>query len=402
MGMKITAVRCYLCGATNPGGYQAGSALVRVETDAGLSGHGEALLGLFCGEAAAAITRYYEPLLVGEDVAALGPLWQRMFDSSVWWGRAGAATSVLGAIEIALWDIAGQRAGQPCYRLLGGTPRQAVPVYASLGPAPRSPDLAPELVRQLYDEHFRGLKLGLEFGDAGAGEFFAPRSAKLLGLLDATLAAIRQTIGDDFVIGVDGHMGGIPDPIGREEALAVARVLERYGVSFFEEPLSYLDPAGYAWLRQRTSVRIAGGESLALRAGFQAFTDLGALDILQPDVNYVGGLAQAVEVVRLAVEQGLTVLPHAWCGGPGFIANAHLALAFDCVERLEMPRQLTDLQAAALVEPLVIRDGLLHAPTAPGLGIAFDPALAARFPFPPGLAERASGMMTVPVAGRTA
>jgi L-alanine-DL-glutamate epimerase-like enolase superfamily enzyme len=215
--------------------------------------------------------------------------------------------------------------------------------------------------------------------------------------MDATLAAIRASAGDDFVIGVDGHMGGVPDPIGREEALAVARVLERHGVSFFEEPLSYLDPAGYAWLRQRTSVRIAGGESLCLREGFQAFTDLGALDILQPDVNYVGGLSQAVAVVRLAEEQGLRVLPHAWCGGPGFVANAHLALAFDRVERLEMPRHLTDLQAAALVEPPVIRDGLLHAPTAPGLGISFDPALAARFPFTPGLAERASGMMVIPV-----
>jgi D-galactarolactone cycloisomerase len=396
--MKITAVRCYLCGATNPSGYRAGAAIIRVETDEGLCGHGEALMGLFCGEVAAAITDYYAPLLIGHDPERIDALWQRMFDSSVWWGRAGAAVSVLGAIEVALWDLAGKRAGLPCYRLLSDTPRASVPVYASLGPAPRSPERVPDLVLNLQDEGFRGLKLGLAFGEAGDDDIASPRGPELLALMDATLAAIRATAGDTFVIGVDGHMGGIPDPIGREEALAVARVLERHGVSFFEEPLSYLDPAGYAWLRQRTSVRIAGGESLALRAGFETFTDLGALDMLQPDVNYVGGLSQAAAVVRLAEERGLRVLPHAWCGGPGFVANAHLALAFDVVERLEMPRHLTDVQAAALIEPPVIRDGLLFAPTAPGLGIDFAPALATRFPFIPGMAERASGLMVVPAA----
>src|SRR5262249_9545093 len=155
------------CGATNPSGYRAGAAIVRVETDAGLCGHGETLMGLFCGEGAAAITDYYAPLLIGQDAGAIDTLWQRMFDSSVWWARAGAATSVLGAIEVALWDLAGKRAGQPCYRLISDTPRESVPVYASLGPAPRSPDQVPDLVRQLRDEGFRGLKLGLAFGDAG-------------------------------------------------------------------------------------------------------------------------------------------------------------------------------------------------------------------------------------------
>jgi L-alanine-DL-glutamate epimerase-like enolase superfamily enzyme len=75
-------------------------------------------------------------------------------------------------------------------------------------------------------------------------------------------------------------------------------------------------------------------------------------------------------------------------------------MAFDVVERLEMPRNLTDLQAATVVEPPVIKDGLLKAPTAPGLGISIDPKDLERFPFPPGLAERASGLMYVPPRGR--
>ncbi|MGH2558680.1 MAG: mandelate racemase/muconate lactonizing enzyme family protein [Thermomicrobiales bacterium] len=397
--MKITAVTCHLCRATNPAGYEAGAAIIRVETDEGVTGHGEALMGLFCGEVTAAITRYYEPLLVGQDPAAIDALWQLMFDSSVWWGRSGAAPSVFGAIEVALWDIAGQRAGKPCYALLAETPRATVPVYASMGAAPGTPEDASILIRELIDEGFRGLKIGLTFGDSGHLEWTRPRGDALCEQLGATLAAIREAAGDEIAIGVDGHTGGIPDPIARDEALAVARVLERYDVSFFEEPLSYLDPAGYAWLRQNSTVRISGGESLTLREGFATFTDLDALDLLQPDVNYVGGFGQAVAVAKLAEERGLGVMPHAWCGGPGFVANVHLALAFDVVERLEMPRQLTDLQAAALIDPPLIRDGLLHAPTAPGLGIAFDPAMAQQFPFPPGLAERASGLMYVPPNG---
>lgn len=392
--MRITAVTCHLCGAANPSGYRAGSALVRVETDAGLCGHGEALLGLFCAEAAAAIVRYYQPLLLGRDPSAIDALWQRMFDSSVWWGRAGAAVSVLGAIEVALWDLAGKRAGRPCYELLSDRPRGSIPVYASLGAAPETPEQAAALVGRLQVEGFRALKLGLQFDDPTVG-MVSPRGAELLGRLDRTLSAIRQVAGEGFVIGVDGHMGGIPEPMAAAEALEVARLLERYGVAFFEEPLSYLDPNGYAWLRRHVAVPIAGGESLSLRRGFEQFTDLGALDLLQPDVNYVGGFQQAAAVVRLAEERGLRVMPHSWCAGPGFVANLHLALAFDAVERVEIGRELTDLQAATLVEPPVIRDGLLVAPAAPGLGIDFDPVLGERFPYTPDLDERASGMITL-------
>lgn len=119
----------------------------------------------------------------------------------------------------------------------------------------------------------------------------------------------------------------------------------------------------------------------------------GGLDLLQPDVNYVGGFGQALAVADLAAEHGLSVMPHSWCAGPGFVANLHLALASPAVERLELGRELTDLQAATLIEPPVVHDGMLHAPTAPGLGLRISPDIVERFPFRAGLAERASGMI---------
>jgi D-galactarolactone cycloisomerase len=99
--------------------------------------------------------------------------------------------------------------------------------------------------------------------------------------------------------------------------------------------------------------------------------------------------------VALAVEHGLPVIPHAWSAGPGVMANVHLAFASAQVEMLELGQRATELQAATLVEPLRVERGRLQVPGAPGLGIRFEPRLAEKFPFPPGLAERASGLITV-------
>ncbi len=391
-GMKITKVSCYLCTASL-GGYQAGSAIVRVETDSGLCGHGETLMGLFCARVAEVLVPYFEPLLVGSDPLEIDVLWQRMFDSCAWWGRSGDGTSVLGAIENALWDLKGQILEKPCYQLLGGTPRQEIPVYASLGPSAEDPDMMRRLIDRVQAAGFGAFKMGLQFGLMGENRFYTPHGNELLRKVESTLGIARDMVGDDLLIGMDGHMGGVPAPIDREDALQVARILEAYDVAFFEEPLSYLDPAGYAWLRQRTKVPISGGESLSLFQGFETFVNMGSLDIVQPDVNWVGGLSQGAAVFRLARENGLSAMPHAWCGGPGLMANLHLAFAFDTTLRLEMPLQFTDLQQAAFAEIPVIRDGKIQAPTVPGLGIRFDPAMAEKFPYTDGLVERASGLM---------
>ncbi|MBO9608230.1 MAG: mandelate racemase/muconate lactonizing enzyme family protein [Paenibacillaceae bacterium] len=393
--MKITSVACYLCGARTASGYEAGSAIVRVETDEGAIGHGESLVGLFCGEVAEALTRYYEPLLIGRNAAAIAEIRQTMFDSSVWWGRSGAAVSVMGAIENALWDIAGKAAGKPVYRLLRENAPASLPIYASMGPAPQ-PEEVGGVIARLQRAGFKAVKIGLSFREPD-GALVTPAGNELLRRMEAVLAGIRREAGDSFRILVDGHMGGIPNPIGREEALSIAKLLERYNVRFFEEPLSYLDPEGYAWLRERTSVAIAGGESLATAREFASFLSIGALGIVQPDVNYVGGIGRFAEAAQLAADKGLPVVPHSWCGGPGMIANVHMAFAFANVEMLEMGEELTDLQQATLPERPRLHEGTVLPPTLPGLGIHFEPELAEQFPFVPGTAERASGVMNVPM-----
>ncbi len=390
--MKVTRVGCYLC-TSSFGGYQAGSAIIRVETDAGLCGHGETLMGLFCARSAEVLVKYFEPLVVGHDPMDISTIWQRMFDSCCWWGRCGEGNSVLGAIETALWDLKGQILEKPCYQLIGDSLRTSMPVYASLGPSAGDPEALRRLVDRIQGAGFKAFKTGLQFGVMGENRFYTPHGHELMQKVEAMLGELRCYIGNDLMIGMDGHMGGIPTPIGRDDALRVARILEAHGAAFFEEPLTYLDPAGYAWLRAQTSVPISGGESVSLVEGFRAFLDQEALDIVQPDVNWVGGLQQAADVIRLAKSRGLSAMPHAWCGGPGIMANMHLAFAFDNVVRLEIPLTYMDLQQATLIEQPKVTNGEIQAPTAPGLGIHFVPAIAEKFPYIEGLVERGSGLM---------
>ncbi len=390
--MKITAVTCHLCSSATSLGDAVGSAIIRVETDEGVCGHGETLMGLFCGEAALALANYYTPLLIGWDPLDRNKIWQRMYDSSIWWGRSGATISVMGGIVNALWDIEGKVAGLPCYKLIREDAPTSIPVYASLGPSPCLEDV-PALIERLQSLGFSAAKMGPNFRE-GVG-FSQYRGSKLLGAVEPVLAAVREYGGSGFGIMMDGHMGGVPNPFSREDALGLAGLLEQFDAVFFEEPLSYLDPAGYAWLRERTEVRIAGGESLCTRREFEHFVELGALDILQPDANFVGGVDNFTAVAEFAKEKQLSLIPHAWCAGPGIMANLHLAFASSQTEMLEMGQHLTELQRETLIDPPLIKAGLLQAPTKPGLGIKFAPELAAKFPFPAGVAERASGLMSV-------
>lgn len=347
-------------------------------------------MGLFCGEAGLALINYYAPLLVGMDPLDRAGIWKKMFDSSVWWGRTGPSVSVMGAIANALWDFEGKLANVPCHRLLQAEGPASVPVYASMGPSPHLEEVEAVITR-LKGKGFRAAKFGPNLRTPAG--FSSLRGPALIKALSPILAAVRAAGGDEFGLMFDGHMGGVPDPFTRAEALEVAQMLAQFSTVFFEEPLSYLDPEGYGWLRSQTNLLIAGGESLCLRREFERFVQHEALDIFQPDANFVGGVDHFMEVCALAGQHDLAVIPHAWCAGPGIMANLHLAFSSPQVEMLEMGQHLTELQKATIIDPPRVVDGQLLAPTAPGLGIEFEPSLAAKFSFPAGTAERASGLM---------
>ena len=158
--MRITDVTTHLVSSdwaaidgqwADAGGGHKSSALVRIETDAGLVGVGEIIIGYFAPEAVPALVDYYRPHLLGKDPRNRNALWHRMYESSKWWGRSGAAVSVLSGLDIALWDLEGKALGVPVHRLLGGVVQDRLPVYASIGGIPAGHEATIAAVRRWVD-----------------------------------------------------------------------------------------------------------------------------------------------------------------------------------------------------------------------------------------------------------
>jgi len=406
--MRITDITTHLVSSNwatvdaqwaDTGGGHKSSALVRVETDAGLTGLGEIIIGYFAPEAVPALVDYYRPHLLGKDPRNVNALWHRMYESSKWWGRSGAAVSVLSGIDIALWDLRGKALGVPVHQLLGGIVQERLPVYASIGGIPAGHAEAITAVRRWVDEGYRAVKLG-QFDDVRfrydtvEGVFIdRPPTAELAEDVAARFLALRAAFGSGVDLIVHNHMGSQawPRPMNLNEAARVLQALEPAGLLFAEEPLPYEDVAGYAALRQRTTTPIAGGEMLSGVHEFQAFLAAGGLDLVQPDVSFCGGISTTWDVMRLASAQFVrTALHMGGSFGPAYAAGLHLSFAHrDAVILETLPVAMPTIREA-LTFPLELIDGAFGPPPddVPGLGVEVDEAFLARHPFVPGSGER--------------
>ncbi len=405
--MKITGVTTHLLSSNwaaiddqwaDTGSYKS-SALVRIETDAGITGLGEIIIGYFAPEAVTTLVDYYIPHLIGKDPLQTTPLWNRMYESSKWWGRSGAAVSVISGIDIALWDIKGKALGAPVHTLLGGVMHERMPVYASIGGSPDDLDEAVTAVRRWVDQGFRAVKLGqfsneqFDYDTVEGVYIHRPVTAEFALDAAARFTKLRDAFGTkvDFII--HNHMGSQawPRPMNLNEAVRVLQALEPIGLLFAEEPLPYEDIPGYAALRQRTSTPIAGGEMLAGLHEFQQFINAGALDIVQPDVSFCGGITTTWQVMQLASANFVrTALHMGGSFGPAYAAGLHLSFAHkDAIILETLPVALPTIREV-LQFPLDLVDGGFAPPPSdvPGLGVEIDEAFLGRHPFVPGSGER--------------
>ena len=336
--MRITGITTHLLSANwaaidkqweQTGSYKS-SALVRVETDAGITGLGEVIIGYFAPEAVPAMVDYYIPHLIGKDPLQVGWLWNRMYESSKWWGRSGAAVSVLSGIDIALWDIRGKAMGVPVHTLLGGLMHERMRAYASIGGIPAGHDNAIAAVRRWVDEGYRAVKLGqfdnerFGYDDVEGVYITRPGTADFARHSADRFIALREAFGPEVDFIIHNHMGSQawPLPMNLNEAARVLQALEPAALLFAEEPLPYEDIDGYAQLRQRTTTPIAGGEMLAGLHEFRAFLKQDALDIVQPDVSFCGGITTTWEVMKLASASFVrTALHMGGSFGPAYAAG---------------------------------------------------------------------------------
>jgi L-alanine-DL-glutamate epimerase-like enolase superfamily enzyme len=331
-----------------------GGIIVRITTDEGLVGIGEAGFSAeYFPTVGPVINMQLAPLLVGEDPRNMGALWQRMLEATHMWGRRGIETYAMSGIDIALWDLLGKISNQPVYRLLGGCKDRARAYFA---PSLKSTEAIVAEAAQAQADGYTAIKLRVG-KDARAGIDLVART--------------RDVVGSDFEIAVDANMA-----YDRREALAVARDLEQLGVMWFEEPIlarslsQYI--ADHSWLADRIVMKISGGESLFTRFEYIELVERRTFDILQPDCTSVGGISEAKRVADLASAWNLTCIPHIACSsgtGIGLAAGLHLVLACENAPLVEFDPYGGPGWDGLLVEPLHVNDGYIAPLEAPGLGI---------------------------------
>lgn len=283
--------------------------LVRIRTDEGLEGLGS--VGVGSGSALYIINEHLKPLVLGWNPFDLEALWEKMFRSTLNYGRKGVVLEAISAIDIALWDILGKALGQPLYNLLGGKTREKIRVYASRLYAHDDLELLARQAEGFVKRGFTAVKQRFGYGPADGPDGMR----KNLDLVKT----VRRAIGPDVGLMADAYMGW-----DVRYAVKMIRMLEDAGVNldWVEEPIIPDDLDGYARLRRSVQTPISAGEHEFTRYGYRDLIEREAVDILQPDVNRVGGITEARKIWALAAAHNMPVIPHA-----GQLHNYHMVMA---------------------------------------------------------------------------
>jgi galactonate dehydratase len=371
------------------------AAFIELYTDAGLVGIGETYAGYFCPELVPHTVEFFKPILVGQqldpqNLGSIDELWRRMYTCENFWCRVGFGAIVLTALEAAMWDLAGKALRKPVYELLGGAKHAKLPCYATGGPANYPKSRLAEKVDYYLGLGFRGFKVGAGAYEHGKS-WSAPKTlAATVDFETDKVAFLRKHVGDAVNIMLDGHMGNSPSEIGvwdLDTAKAVLKAAEPYSLFFYEEPLPYRDADAYARLAASTTTPVAGGECLSAMPEWREYIRCGSFRIAQPDASFVGGLREFGRIASEWEKRGNKVATHAWGAGGSLMQNFHAAFAAPNACMLEVPPDFAELHSMVLVEPLPLKDGFIHRPTALGLGIQLTDELKRRFPFQPGSGE---------------
>lgn len=330
--------------------------IVKVIADNGMVGigSGDLMVGF----------RGHEHLFIGQDVLDVERHYRVLSHINFHYGRCWP-------LDLALWDLAGKVAGQPCYKLLGGLSNR-VRAYASSGTL-RNPDEMADIAQFYLSENFPAMKIRFHRGD-WRDDIKA-------------LESVRKRVGNSLELMVDCNQGwrmpwDIKKPWTYKDALIVARELEKLDVYWMEEPLHRSDRPGMRSLRDATSVRIAGGEMTRELYEFRDLIADGCLDVLQPDAALVGGITGLRRVALMAQEHNLTFTPHTWTNGMGVMANAHLTAGVADAPWLEFPYDPPawnfDRRDYMMADPLkVSEDGYIYLSEKAGMGYELNVDLLA-------------------------
>jgi D-arabinonate dehydratase len=349
--------------------------LVEVTTEDGTVGIGEsAIYGGNGSVTEALIHDVLAPRLLGEDVRQPERLWNRLFWPSHQLGNGGALPMAISGLDIAAWDLMARHARLPLWRLLGGH-RDRVRAYASGGFYFDGKDAA-----AVADE-FRGYaEGGFRHGKMKVGR--TPETAlnpllhqvrpdfATVSLEDdlARVRAVRAAVGDDFQLAVD-----VNNAWNVATALRAGREFDRLGIAWYEEPVLTDDRTGSAELAHALDTPIAGYETESLLSGFRDLIAQRAVDVVQPDVIWTGGITVCRRIAALAHAAGLPCIPHVYSTAVSLVSNLHFIASLPNAHLIELDRNPNGLRTELLDVPVEPGpDGVIELSERPGLGVSLD------------------------------
>ncbi len=350
--------------------------LVKVTTDTGVTGWGECYASSV-GPAAMThvIHDVFERHMAGQNPEDIELMFRRAYSSGFTQRPDLTVMGAFSGLEIACWDILGKDRDRPVYALLGGKMNDRIRAYTYLYPLPHhdigafwsSPDMAAEAAADCVARGFTAIK----FDPAGP---YTLRGGHMPAMSDITQSvafckAIREAVGDraDLLFGTHGQFT-------TAGAIRLGQALEPYSPLWFEEPIPPDNMAEMAKVAQAVRIPVSTGERLTTKAEFAEVLRSGAATILQPALGRAGGIWEMKKVAALAEVYNAQMAPHLYAGPVEWAANIHLAVSIPNIlmaETIETP-----FHDALIKRSIRVEDGFIPAPTAPGLGIEVDEALA--------------------------
>lgn len=391
--LKITDVRCVLLSApyATPDdaervfhlqtGYRP-AGLIRVEASDGSFGLGEVYSGVYAPETVAALTQQLGEAIEGQDPRRPAALWDRMRLASYYWGRLGISQSVLGGIELALWDLYGKSLGVPVCDLLGGCQHDSLLAYASGGNNKPEAELRAEMHGYVQDG-FRAVKIRIN-------------NLASMDQIVEKVAICREALGSGVGLAVDAAQGLAQRPWTVKQAISVAHAIEQFDLMWIEEPAEVSNYEGFAQIRRNISIPVAGGETVTSLTEAKCYLNADALDLFQPDASLIGGLTVFRRLADLCDTRHLPVAVHTWCAGVGIMGNYHAAFASRNCSIVERPTVPNPLREVVLQHPLEMHEGRIAAPQGAGLGVVAPDDLESSFPYRPGSYYKILGAIDQP------
>ncbi len=346
------------------------AAILRIETDDGLIGWGEAKnaagsSGSYCA-LVNLLNHEIAPALIGRDPRDISIIWEKLYNgvrhemaaanghAMPELARRGLSVAAISAVDIALWDILGKHLGQPVWRLLGGRKADRMPAYASGGWADED-KIGKQLKSYVASGGFKAVKMRVG-GMDGAAHVSAAR-----------VKAARKALGADVELMVDAH-----GTYTVAEAKRFMHLVADCDLAWFEEPVIADDKPGMAEVRAAGNIPIAAGESEATRFAFRDLALLRSVDIFQPDPAFCGGISEAMRIGTLASAFNLRLAPHLWAGAPCFFAGLHVCAASPASFTVEYSLGANPMIHDLIEEKVAVKDGMIEIPDKPGLGFTIS------------------------------